>query len=245
METWFVGAIQRREASDVLKGKPAGTFIVRDSKTSPGNFVLSYICNGVNHIRIEYTAGDGFSLHRSTSRMHFANLDGLANHYVTSETRDGVLRCRIIAPPPTGFDIKSAKRKTAAAAAAGGGGTAVSEAYEENVLRQEPGGASSGGPAVKLLVGSSTTGESSLDDSTVEDAPAPYDLWYFGALKNSQYTQLLQDAGEKSFLVRDSSSGDGLVLVVNEEGLVGNYPIAVSPNRDEYVKDVTPLRTVI
>lgn len=28
-EIWFVGTIQRREASDILKGKPAGTFVIR------------------------------------------------------------------------------------------------------------------------------------------------------------------------------------------------------------------------
>ena len=177
---------------------------------------MSYVCNGMHHIRLEFS-GAGFSLHRSTSKKQFATLDALVNHYIAAETRDGVLQCRIIAPPPTGFDLASAKRASAAAAATTAGASAASSAgtvgdpYEENVL---------------LQLGGSTTISESVDDGGT--APAPFDLWYFGALKSAEYTRLLMDAGDKSFLVRDSSSGDGLVLVVNEGGDVANYPITVS-----------------
>lgn len=59
--TWYMPQVKRESASDKLKGKPHGTFLIRFS--SDGNLALSIVCNGnVEHCRIEKTErGYGFA----------------------------------------------------------------------------------------------------------------------------------------------------------------------------------------
>jgi len=38
--SWYFGKISRSEATDILLGEDGGVFLVRDSTTIPGEFVL-------------------------------------------------------------------------------------------------------------------------------------------------------------------------------------------------------------
>lgn len=60
-------------------------------------------------------------------------------------------------------------------------------------------------------------------------AAANPSAWYFGQTAKARCTGLIEAGGHGCFLVRDSSSAPGYVLMVNEHGKVGAYQIA--PNK--------------
>ena len=51
--SWHHGAISRDEAEDLLRGKPDGVYLVRDSVHFHGDFTLSISCDSrIDHYRI-------------------------------------------------------------------------------------------------------------------------------------------------------------------------------------------------
>ena len=81
--SWYWGRLSRQEAVSLLQGQRHGVFLVRDSITSPGDYVLSvsenskvshYIINSISNNRqsgpgnpgvIDHTLGLGFCMHLS------------------------------------------------------------------------------------------------------------------------------------------------------------------------------------
>ena len=94
---WYFGKIRRADAEKKLLAdcNTTGTFLVRDSETSHGNYSLS-VREGdvVKHYRIRRLDGGGFYI---TSRSPYANLHELVAHY--SKEADG-LCCMLIKPCP-------------------------------------------------------------------------------------------------------------------------------------------------
>lgn len=41
--SWYVGAMRRKEAEELLRGKKDGTFLIRDSQTQRGSFACSVV----------------------------------------------------------------------------------------------------------------------------------------------------------------------------------------------------------
>ena len=109
---WYFGKIRRADAEKKLLAdcNGTGTFLVRDSETSAGNYSLS-VREGdvVKHYRIRRLDGGGFYI---TCRSPYANLHELVAHY--SKEADG-LCCTLVKPcpatekPETGGLSKSTK----------------------------------------------------------------------------------------------------------------------------------------
>ncbi|KAM9848875.1 phosphatidylinositol 3-kinase regulatory subunit gamma-like [Aulostomus maculatus] len=61
--SWYVGAMRRKEAEELLKGRRDGTFLIRDSQTQTGSFACSVVVDGdVKHCVIYRTStGYGFA----------------------------------------------------------------------------------------------------------------------------------------------------------------------------------------
>uniref|UniRef100_A0A3Q4GC62 SH2 domain-containing protein n=1 Tax=Neolamprologus brichardi TaxID=32507 RepID=A0A3Q4GC62_NEOBR len=61
--SWYVGAMRRKEAEELLRGKRDGTFLIRDSQTRRGSFACSVVVDGeVKHCVIYRTStGYGFA----------------------------------------------------------------------------------------------------------------------------------------------------------------------------------------
>ena len=76
-------------------GNPAGTFLIRESETSPGNYSLS-VRDGANvkHYRIRKIDTGGYYI---TTRAPFSSLHVLVEHY--TQDSDG-LCCRLLLPCP-------------------------------------------------------------------------------------------------------------------------------------------------
>ena len=94
---WYFGKIRRADAEKKLLSEcnGSGTFLVRDSETSAGNYSLS-VREGdvVKHYRIRRLDGGGFYI---TSRSPYSNLHELVAHY--SKEADG-LCCTLVKPCP-------------------------------------------------------------------------------------------------------------------------------------------------
>lgn len=41
--SWYVGAMRRKDAEELLKGRRDGTFLIRDSQTQRGSFACSVV----------------------------------------------------------------------------------------------------------------------------------------------------------------------------------------------------------
>lgn len=61
--SWYVGAMRRKEAEELLRGKCDGTFLIRDSQSHKGSFACSVVVDGdVKHCVIYQTStGFGFA----------------------------------------------------------------------------------------------------------------------------------------------------------------------------------------
>ncbi|XP_066484011.1 crk-like protein [Tiliqua scincoides] len=78
---WYMGALSRQEAAACLQGHRHGTFLVRDSTTCPGDYVLSvsenskvshYIINSLpGRLRIGEHEFDGFPALLDFYRLHY------------------------------------------------------------------------------------------------------------------------------------------------------------------------------
>jgi hypothetical protein len=86
--SWFHGFLTSEESAKLLELQPPGTFLVRFSKSRPGNFALAYVDKdrNIGHTLIQYTPA-GFAVHEnhaSTDRNRvFPNLDQLVAHYTS------------------------------------------------------------------------------------------------------------------------------------------------------------------
>ncbi|XP_075878804.1 phosphatidylinositol 3-kinase regulatory subunit gamma-like isoform X2 [Nelusetta ayraudi] len=61
--SWYVGAMRRKDAEELLRGRKDGTFLIRDSQTQRGSFACSVVVDGdVKHCVIYRTStGYGFA----------------------------------------------------------------------------------------------------------------------------------------------------------------------------------------
>lgn len=41
--SWYVGAMRRKDAEELLRGRKDGTFLIRDSQTQSGSFACSVV----------------------------------------------------------------------------------------------------------------------------------------------------------------------------------------------------------
>ncbi|XP_055077547.1 phosphatidylinositol 3-kinase regulatory subunit gamma-like [Periophthalmus magnuspinnatus] len=56
--SWYVGAMRRKEAEELLRGKRDGTFLIRDSQSQKGSYACSVVADGaVKHCVIYRTSG--------------------------------------------------------------------------------------------------------------------------------------------------------------------------------------------
>lgn len=98
-DRWYFGKIRRADAEKKLlsDGNTTGTFLVRDSETSHGNYSLS-VREGdvVKHYRIRRLDGGGYYI---TSRSPYPNLHELVAHY--SKEPDGLCCMLVRACPAT------------------------------------------------------------------------------------------------------------------------------------------------
>ncbi|XP_035791172.1 tyrosine-protein kinase Shark-like isoform X2 [Anopheles albimanus] len=99
---WFHGKITREEAEDLLRREGSeGVFLVRESSSSDGDFVLSVLFKGeVIHYAIRHHGDDAFYSIQDNTPIH--GLDSLIEHYQRDRgnlvTRLQVL-CRCDPPP--------------------------------------------------------------------------------------------------------------------------------------------------
>mmetsp|Transcript_18128 Transcript_18128/g.51128 ORF Transcript_18128/g.51128 Transcript_18128/m.51128 type:complete len:540 (+) Transcript_18128:203-1822(+) len=67
---WFFGTLDRVDAETILVAKESGTFLVRTSGTVRSSFTISKVSKSgkVNHQRLDYSPGKGFSIALQTNR---------------------------------------------------------------------------------------------------------------------------------------------------------------------------------
>jgi len=69
VEPWFHGNISTHESESNLISKPAGTFLVRFSTSSPGCYTISKVSlndNSIKHQKIQHKSGAGFEINGKT-----------------------------------------------------------------------------------------------------------------------------------------------------------------------------------
>ncbi|XP_071844253.1 tyrosine-protein kinase CSK-like [Apostichopus japonicus] len=75
---WFHGKITRDKSEEMMKSKPSGTFLVRESTHFPGDYTLSVSYSGsIEHYRILYSK----NLLSVDEETYFENLVKLVEHY--------------------------------------------------------------------------------------------------------------------------------------------------------------------
>ena len=100
--SWYFGAIDRKEAEKLLMdtANASGSFLVRESKSSPGSYSLSIRdAQKVSHHKIQKLDGGGYFL---LPQFTFASIPELIEHY--SKQPDGLIKspCCVIKKPQTG-----------------------------------------------------------------------------------------------------------------------------------------------
>ncbi|CAO4360948.1 unnamed protein product [Caenorhabditis nigoni] len=92
-QPWFHSMISRENTEKLLRGKPDGTFLVRESTNFPGDFTLCMAYHGkVEHYRIEQTSGGQLTCDKEE---YFSNLTQLVSHY--KRDADGLCH-RLVTP---------------------------------------------------------------------------------------------------------------------------------------------------
>ncbi|XP_060641243.2 crk-like protein [Anolis sagrei] len=104
---WYAGRLGRWEAASRLQGQRPGTFLVRDSSTCPGDYVLSVSENGrVSHYIINSLPGSGggkglFRIGEQQFQSLPDLLDFYRDHYLDTTTlREPLPRCAATLPAP-------------------------------------------------------------------------------------------------------------------------------------------------
>ena len=88
--SWYFGAIDRKEAEKLLMdtANASGSFLIRESKSSPGSYSLSIRdAQKVSHHKIQKLDGGGYFL---LPQFTFASIPKLIEHY--SKQSDGLLK---------------------------------------------------------------------------------------------------------------------------------------------------------
>ena len=88
--SWYLGAIDRKEAEKLLMdaANDSGSFLIRDSKSSPGNYSLSIRdARKVKHHKIRKLDDGGYFV---TSQFTFETIPELVAHY--SKPSEGLLK---------------------------------------------------------------------------------------------------------------------------------------------------------
>ncbi|EGD72431.1 hypothetical protein PTSG_00450 [Salpingoeca rosetta] len=83
---WFHGQMAREEASRMLGAKPPGTFLVRESITHVGDYIISFrVESGVKHFKvIAHELGDFF-----VADLCFSSLDDVVDNFYRFPLSDG------------------------------------------------------------------------------------------------------------------------------------------------------------
>ncbi|XP_042300032.1 crk-like protein [Sceloporus undulatus] len=85
--SWYAGPLSRAEAAGRLQGQRHGTFLVRDSSTCPGDYVLSVSENSrVSHYIINSLPGRRFKIGEQEFESLPALLDFYKAHYLDTTT---------------------------------------------------------------------------------------------------------------------------------------------------------------
>ena len=112
---WYMGKIKRSEAEKLLQlelNAVSGTFLIRDSETTPGDYSLSMSCKDtVRHYRIRYLDNEGFFI---SQRVKFSTVEELVAYY--GRSADGLCTtlarpARAIEKPQTAGLSKTANQK--------------------------------------------------------------------------------------------------------------------------------------
>uniref|UniRef100_A0A671MSJ8 Phosphatidylinositol 3-kinase regulatory subunit gamma-like n=1 Tax=Sinocyclocheilus anshuiensis TaxID=1608454 RepID=A0A671MSJ8_9TELE len=92
-ESWFVGDLGRRQAEELLRGKPSGAFLIRNSSTKDCYACSVVVGSQVRHCVIRHTEGgygfvEPFDLHKSLKDlvMHYHHTS-LAQHNQALDVR--------------------------------------------------------------------------------------------------------------------------------------------------------------
>ncbi|EFA10985.1 tyrosine-protein kinase Shark [Tribolium castaneum] len=83
---WYHGKLSREATENLLKeeGRPDGSFLVRESNSSTGDFVLSVLHNNeVSHFQIRRHSEDAFFSIDENTKIH--GLESLIEHYVNTK----------------------------------------------------------------------------------------------------------------------------------------------------------------
>ncbi|CAK9300260.1 unnamed protein product [Gordionus sp. m RMFG-2023] len=88
-ESWYFGALKRQEAQDILERElDMGTFLIRDSATCPGDFVLCVKeTKAIRHYiikKMEAAAGNRNSIRFKIGDEIFSDVASLLRHYTTN-----------------------------------------------------------------------------------------------------------------------------------------------------------------
>jgi len=96
-EYWYDKTLAKADIAGRLQGWPNGTFVVRDSASSPGSFGLSYMFNGsVAGKLIQPSADGGFQL--KGAPKSYPTLSACMDYYVNNSS--GALKCKLVYPSP-------------------------------------------------------------------------------------------------------------------------------------------------
>ena len=96
-EYWYDKTLAKGDIAGRLASWPNGTFVVRDSASSPGSFGLSYMFNGSVAGKLIQPSGDGgFQL--KGAPKSFPTLSECMDYYVNNSS--GALKCKLVYPSP-------------------------------------------------------------------------------------------------------------------------------------------------
>eukprot|EP00127_Corallochytrium_limacisporum_P004914 Clim_evm58s191 gene=Clim_evmTU58s191 len=92
---FFHGSADRSEAMEALKSQPVGSYLVRESVRTPGDYSLSVVTKrGIRHFKIIEDCGEFYMGNRQ-----YPNLQCLVGNYMRKSLSDGVRLGKPIAPP--------------------------------------------------------------------------------------------------------------------------------------------------
>jgi len=94
-EYWYDQALAKGDIAGRLQGWPNGTFVVRDSASSPGSFGLSYMFNGSVAGKLIQPSGDGGFQLKGAPKA-FPTMAACMDYYVNNSS--GALKCKLVYP---------------------------------------------------------------------------------------------------------------------------------------------------
>eukprot|EP00047_Mylnosiga_fluctuans_P003259 m.228268 g.228268 ORF g.228268 m.228268 type:complete len:346 (-) comp11718_c0_seq1:83-1120(-) len=88
---WFHPSMSRERAEEKLASQPVGTFLIRESKSSPGAFTLNVAGRGKVFNFLINCHGAQYQLSSPTPQPYFNTLDDLVRYHRQSPLADGLL----------------------------------------------------------------------------------------------------------------------------------------------------------